>query len=489
VEEKNKLSPESENVSARAPHALPTVEELRNALAASENSDTRKLIAALFDDATFSEIGVYTKRSFSEFAVTGDTNDFEGVICGYGAVEGRLVYAFGQDISRMNGAMDEKHAAKIVALYEMAIKNGAPIVGIFNSTGANIYEGVSSLAAYGRIMRSVAEASGKIPQIAVIAGECTGCAAPLASMFDFLITVKNSSFYVHTKEFNKKSEENEPASAFVAKDGLDAMRDARILLSYLPSNATEGTLTAPATDNPNRMLGDANFGNDVRNVVAAISDNGVFEELSRTFASEMFTGFTTVGGVKCGILGNRTLGGSSLIGTPEARKAARFVSFCDAFSIPVITLVDTQGFAFCDDANSTPYASTLASLAFAYAKAQTAKITVVLGRAIGGAFAVLGSKALGADIVYALPSAEIGAMQADAAVAFAWNDLVSTETSREDLESEWRTSISSPVAAACRGEVDDIITVSELRQKILSAVYMLAAKNLSGEKRHPVFPL
>lgn len=487
--EEQKKNHTEENITARAPRALPSVKELRDALAASEASDTRKLIASLFDEATFSEIGVYTKRSFSEFAVTGETNDFEGVICGYGAVEGRLVYVFGQDLSRMDGAMDEKHARKIVALYEMAEKNGAPIVGIFNSTGANIYEGVSSLAAYGHVMRAVARLSGKVPQIAVIAGDCTGCAAPLAAMFDFIVSVRDASFYVHTSDFEEQTEGNEPTSAFIAKDGADAMRDVRILLSYLPSFAGEGTLTDHPCDSPDRLLGNVDFGADVRNVVAALADNGVFDEVTRTYAPEMLTAFATLGGVRCGVLGNRTLGGIATIGVREARKAARFISFCDAFSIPVVTLVDTDGFSFYDDVNQEPYASALASLAFAYAKSETAKVTVMLGRAVGGAFTVFGSKSIGADVVYALPEAEIGVLPTDAAVAFAWNDLVSENISRKSLEEEWRTSLASPVAAACRGEIDDIITVDEMRQKVLSAIYMLFSKNVKADKRHPILPL
>ncbi len=472
-----------------SPRPLPTVEELREALKDSEASDTRRMLRELFDEATFSELGVYTKRSFTEFAYTGETNDFEGVICGYGAVNGRLVYAFGQDLSRMDGAMDEKHATKIVSLYEMAERNGAPMVAVFNSTGASIYEGVSALAAYGRVMRAVAGASGKIPQIAIVAGDCTGCAAPLAAMFDFIITVRGASFYVHTADFEEQSEANEPSSAFIARDGVDAMRDARILLSYLPSHAGEGPRREHPTDDVNRMLGELSFGNDIRNVVAALADHGVFEEITAEYAHEMFTAFMTVGGIRCAVLGNRTLGGISVIGVKEARKASRFLSFCDAFSIPVLTLVDTDGFAFYDDVNQEPYASALASLAFAYASSDCPKVTLILGRAVGGAFTVFGSRSVGADVVYALPTAEIGALPTDASVAFVWNDAVSEESSREMLEETWRTSLASPVAAACRGEIDDIITKDEMRQKILSALYMLTSQRKHTEKRHPILPL
>ncbi len=494
MEEIIKTATGADNIETRESRALPRVAELREALTASETSDVRRSLAALFDSNSFSELGVYTKRSFSEFAATGATNDLEGVICGYGAVDGRLVFAFGQDLSRDGGAMDEKHAAKIVALYEKAIANGAPIVGIFNSMGASIYGGVSSLAAYGRIMRAVADASGKIPQIAVITGDCTGAAAPLAAMFDFQIAVRNAEYHIQPAAFGGDNEDNEALVAAVARDAAAAMRDARILLSYLPSNASEGAVTDTPTDSPNRPLGNVNFGEDVRNVVAAVADNGVFEEITSHFAPEMFTAFASIGGVRCGVIGNRTLGApdkgnAGRIDAKAARKAARFVSFCDAFSIPLLTLVDTHGFALCKESAPFPYVSSVSSLSFAYAQSKMPKITVVLGRAIGSAFTVFGSKSIGADVVYALDTAEIGPLATDASVALAWNGLVSEERTREDLENEWRVSLASPVAAAFHGEIDDIITVDEIRKKVISALYMLSSKNLSLPKRHPILPL
>jgi len=494
LEEIIKTATGADNVEARESRALPRVAELRRALAESETSDVRKSIDALFDHATFSELGVYTKRSFSEFAATGSTNDLEGVICGYGAIDGRLVFAFGQDLSREGGAMDEKHAAKIVALYEKAVSVGAPVVGIFNSIGASIYGGVSSLAAYGRIMRAVADASGKIPQIAVITGDCTGCAAPLAAMFDFQIAVRGAEYHMQPSEFGGDNEDNDALVAFTARDCLSAMRDARILLSYLPSNASDGPLTDHSADDANRPIGNVNFGEDVRNVVAAVADYGVFAEITAGFAPEMFTAFASIGGVRCGVVGNLRLGASDKdnegrIGAKAARKAARFVSFCDAFSIPLITLVDTHGFALCKDSAPFPYVSSVSSLSFAYAQSKMPKITVVLGRAIGSAFTIFGSKSIGADVVYALDTAEIGPLATDTSVALAWNGLVSEERTREALENEWRVSLSSPVAAAFHGEIDDIITVDELRKKIVSAVYMLTAKNLALPKRHPILPL
>ena len=485
---------------------LPTVEELREALLSSEQSNTRQLITSLFDENTFSELGVYTMRHFSE---RGDQKNIlapEGVICGFGAVDGRLVYAFAQDLTRMDGAMDERHADKITSLYDMAIKNGAPIVGVFNSAGADVYEGVSALAAYGRIMRKVTEASGHIPQIALITGPCTGTAALLASMFDLTVAVKGRPFYVHDTD---GGEDNLQTAAFLAKDAADAARDARVLLAYLPSHAGEPIPQTASADSINRELGKIDFEGDLSRLLRALSDHSVMHELNRDFAPDLVTAFAFLGGIRCGFIGNRPIGEGKKLGSAEAKKAARFVSLCDAFSLPVITFVDCGGFA--DDTTHSigSFASDLASLAFAYGNAQVPKITVILGAAIGGAFTVLGSKSIGADVVFALENAEISVLSSDAAVAFAWNDgivlrkdaqipageLEDTRTvppittNREELENRWRTSLASPAAAACRGEIDDIITVDEMRKKLLSSLYMLAGKGICGARRHPILPL
>ncbi len=468
---------------------LPTVEELRTALAKTENSDIRQVIAALFDEATFSELGVYTRRRFSEFAEEDGSFDFEGVIYGYGAIEGRLVYVFGQDLTRKEGAMDEKHAEKIAALYDLALKNDAPVIGIFNSVGADIFDGVSALAGYGKIMHKVAEASGKIPQIAIVAGECTGTLAPLASMFDFIIGVRGSAFYVNNAEGEVTEKEwSIQAAAMIARDIPTAARDARLLLSYLPSNAGEGVVRFAPTDSINRMLGEPDFGGNLGYVLRAVADNGIYQEVTSTYASDMLTAFAIIGGVRCGVVGNRPLNVRTKLGSKEAKKAARFISFCDAFHLPVITFVDAAGFAE-EDEEGGLYASSLASLAFSYAKAEIPKVTVIMGSAIGGAFVLLGSKAMGADVVYALEEAEIGALSTEAAVAFVWNDKVTLETERSELENAWRSALGSPVAAACRGEVDDIISVDEMRQRIISSLYMLADKGIQVNKRHTVLPL
>ncbi|MBP3437452.1 MAG: hypothetical protein J6K61_06080 [Clostridia bacterium] len=472
-----------------APRPLPTAEELRQALAASEKSDTRQIISSLFDEATFVEIGTYTKKSFSEYAYTGQLNDFEGVICGYGAINGQLVYAFAQDVSRMNGAMDDTHANKILSLYQMAMRNAAPVIGIFNSVGADIYEGVSSMAAYGKIMRAVAEASGFIPQIAIVAGDCTGIASPLAACFDFVVAVEGASFYVRSPDFSGANESNETVAALTVPDALSAVKEVRVLLSYIPANAEEGIRPVPCADSLNRLLGDQSFDHNLHNMLSAVADNGIYKEIYTDTAPTFLTAFTCIGGVRCAVCGHTIQNGEAMFNGLEARKAARFVSFCDAFSIPLVTFVDTAGFAYSKKKENTSFVLSLSSLAFAYAKSQMPKISIIVGRAIGGAYTLLGSKALSADVVYALDSAEIGALATDAAVAFAWNDRVTLSRTREELENEWRVSLASPVAAACKGEVDDIITVSEIRQRICSALLMLSAKGTASKKRHGILPL
>ena len=466
------------------PAPIPTVDELRHALVASEGSNTRKLITSLFDDGTFSELGVYTMRNFSEYAADRALSP-EGVICGYGAVDGRLVYAFGQDLSRMDGAVDEKHAKKIVDLYDMALANGAPVVGVFNSAGADVYEGVSALAAYGRIMRKVSEASGRIPQIALVAGPCTGTAALLASMFDLTVTVQGVPFYVH----DENGSEGDPLiSAFVAKDIKDAARDARVLLAYLPSRASDEIMQTATADSINRTLGKVDFDGDLSRLVRAIADNGVMQEITRDYATDILTAFAFLGGIRCGIVGNRFVGEERKMDAAAAKKMARFVSFCDAFSMPIITFVDCAGFADARERGVGTYASDLAGLAFAYGGSKAPKITVILGSAIGGAFTVLGSKSLGADVVYALETAEISALPSEAAVAFAWNDRISEETTRESLEENWLRSMSSPVAAASTGEIDDIINMDELRKRLCSGLLMLTCR-ADARKKHAVMPL
>ena len=469
--------------------SLPTAAELRDALRSSESSEARAQIAMLFDADTFVEISAYTKRGFSDFIATEKTNEFEGVICGYGSIDGKLVFAFVEDVTRMGGAIDERHAKKITDLYQMATSNGAPVIGVFNSNGTDVFEGTAGLAAYGRIMSAVTKASGVIPQIAYVAGNCIGTCAAIASMFDIVVKRDEASLYVSSPALTG---EKNAQDAVVSYCGSEEQCAGYIisLISFLPSNSSIG-LKDPeiCTDNLNRKLGNLNFGGDALSVISVISDNSMFIELTHNYAPGASTAFATIGGVKCGVVATSYAKDEGRIDVASARKIAKFVTLCDSFSIPVVTLVDSLGLAI-NKKNEQVFAPELAKLAMAYASSTCPKVTVILGHAIGASFVLLGSKSLGADLVYATEESEIGALSAASGVAFSWDKYITEEKTRDDLINEWKMTVSSPANAAASGEIDDIISINEMRARICSALLMLSAKGqFSSVANRKVLPL
>ncbi|MBO5316045.1 MAG: hypothetical protein J6B48_06425 [Clostridia bacterium] len=468
---------------------LPTAAELRANLDKSASSDARAQITAIFDEKTFVETGAYTKRGFSDFLNTEKSCEFEGVITGYGAIDGKLAFAFVEDASRMGGAMDERHAKKIVELYRLALSNGAPVIGIFNSNGADIFQGTSALAAYGKVMSVVSKASGVIPQIAFVAGKCIGTAAAVASMFDIVVKEESALLYVSSPALTGAQDAQDAIAAYTGS--LDQCAGfIRTIVGFLPANSSVGIQCSDiCSDNLNRMLGNLDFAGEALSTISVIADNGVFIELSGSYAPASVTAFTTIAGVKCGVVATSFAKNEGRITADAARKIAKFVNLCDSFSIPVITIVDSYGLAI-DKENETRFAPELAKLATAYASSTCPKITVIAGHAIGAAFVLLGSKALGADLVYATDSSEIGALATESGVAFAWDKYITEETTRDSLIEDWRASVSSPVNAASSGEIDDIISVNEMRARICSALLMLAAKgDASLTARRKILPL
>ena len=469
--------------------SLPTAAQLRESLRAGEGAEARTQIAMLFDTDTFVEISAYTKRAYSDFLATEKTNELEGVICGYGAVDGKLVFAFVEDATRMGGAIDERHAKKITDLYKMALDNGAPVVGIFNSNGTDIFEGTAGLAAYGRIMSAITKASGVIPQIAYIAGNCIGTCAAIASMFDVVVKRDEASLYVNSPALTG---ENDAQDAIVAYEDIEQQCMGYIisLISFLPSNSSVGVQSSEIfTDNLNRKLGNIDFGGDALSIISIIADNSMFLELTHDYAPTVSTAFTTIGGVRCGVVATSYAQNEGRIDTAAARKISKFVTLCDSFSIPVVTIVDSLGLAI-NKKNEQVFAPELAKLAMAYAGSTCPKITVIHGHAIGAAFVLLGSKSLGADLVYATEESEIGALTAASGVAFAWDKYITEETTREELIAQWKTSVSSPANAAASGEIDDIISINEMRARICSALLMLSAKgDATAVARRKVLPL
>lgn len=448
-------------------------------------SPAMSLLDGIFDKGTFCQLGAYVKK-VSTKADTGEkASDFEGVVTGYGAVDGRLVFAYVQDSSRMKGAFGEYGAKKICSLYETAIKAGAPVVAVFDSAGAKIEEGAAALAAYAKVMNKAAAASGYIPQIAVLSGVCAGSMAAVAQMCDVVIASDKSEMYVASPFVTKAKATPAAASEkgeidIVCSDSELAAKVKEVLV-YLPSNS-ESPAMAETDDDLNRLTPETEEmvrSGDMYGVVKAISDNGKVTELSAGYAPEMITALVTVGGYGCGIVANNPKVKGGAITPDAAKKAAGLINLCGDYGMPVVTLVDSVGAVADAENESACYASAVAGLAYAYAQAPTAMVTAVLGKAYGLAGTVMGTKSVGADMVYAAESAEISTMAPEAAVTFLYGkevaDSADPEKTRKEKTAEWKSEHCDPVEAARIGEVDDIVGFEELRQRICAGIEMMNA--------------
>ena len=439
-------------------------------------------LASLFDAGTFVELGAYTKRKTAP-------ETLEGVVCGYGAIDGKLVFAFAQETERSKGAFGERQAKKISELYSLAIKNGAPVVGMFDSMGAIVYDGAAALGAYAKFMRCVSKASGIIPQIAVINGVCAGSAAVVASMFDFTVTVKDvSKFYVNAPFVIGETVDTAKngASAYCAENEADATAFVKKLVALLPSNNAEGAFCGDVADDLNRVvdIDPSNYAAD--ELVAKVADNGSFFKVYADYSENLVAGFVTFGGILACVFANA---GKGVLDIKAARVMSKLVSFCDSFNITVVNLVNSEGLDVSLEAEYDSYSSELARLATAYASSTNAKVSVVVNKAYGAAFTLLGSKALGADMAYALEGAAISVLSPEASVAFVWNDKVG-EKSREELEAEWKEKCASASEACDLGEIDDVIEPAELRKRICAALSMLAYKaENTPARKHSNLPL
>ena len=452
----------------------------------------RGRLARLFDEGTFTETGVFVRRRTDEFD-SSDPVEFEGVITGWGAVDGCLVYAFAQDLSRTDGAVSEAHAKKICDIYRLALENGAPLVGFFDSNGAYIPEGVKALAGYGRIMKASAAASGIIPQIAVVSGYCTGAAAVIASMFDLTVVVGEGSVISVNPPFLAEGAgdagfaSGTGVAAVVAESDADSVDAVRNILAVIPENNESPLPLVDSTDSPERATDLSFYSNDrdVRKLTSEIADDGKVRELYSGYAPELEAAMISLGGTPVGVI---ALGGK--LTAEAARKAKKAVSVFDSFGMPILTVVDSEGIECSESAERSPLAAELAGLASAYCAASSPLVTLIAGEAYGSVFTVMGSKSVGADAVMALESAKIAAMKASSAVAFLYNDKISAEVSREDLETSWNENVASPIEAAASGEIDDVIAPDEVRARLCAAFNMLSRKSRSwNSRRHPNMPL
>ena len=438
----------------------------------------RESLVSLFDAGTFVEMGAYIRRRGAEAP-------YDAVLTGYGSVNGKLTFAFAQDQDSLSGALDEIGAGKIQRLYEEALRVGAPVVAIMSSTGVVVTDGASALSAYGRTMKCAADASGIIPQIALVEGKCTGLSAVIASMFDFTVTVKEISeiaFNLAAARGDKDSyAEAHGLSALHAEDIPSALAAVRELISLLPRNNRDVADVDPTDDPARPVAADELTG---LALVRALADNGRVVSLYENFAPELITAITAIGGRTCGVIATDASIGDGKLTPKGARKAAKLVAFCDSFSLPVITLVDSMGVDMSAPREPAP---AFGKLAKAYISATTAKISVVMGNAIGAAFTLLGSRALGADLTLALPETVISPLAPSVAVAFLWNDRITAENPREAVEAEWAATEGAAIRAAESGDIDDIVPAAELRARLSSALYMLAEKaDTAPDRKHGV---
>ncbi|MBE6687979.1 MAG: hypothetical protein E7588_01735 [Ruminococcaceae bacterium] len=471
-----------------------------------KNSAANLRLAALFDEGTFKATGAYIKAQPTAYEIKGNIDELENVITGYGLIDGRLVFAYSQDFSKLNGALGISGAEKILSLYELAAKNGAPVISVLDSSGAKIEEGTDALAAYGKILKKVASLSGIITQIAVICGPCTGAMALIAQSADYLIIEKNNgklyltppSVVKHTCGKDSGSADDALVNGIAAKvcDSDDeCMKYARTLMSYLPANNLEGPVyDCEVGDDINRTTAyidsvtDVN-GVSVNNVLADIADNGLYIEIGETFGKDIKCGFMTLAGSTVGFAACDISENGGFTSVDACMKTARHINYCDAFGIPFLTIVNSEGFAEVDN-----NAGAAAKLAAAFATASVPCITLELGKAYGTLFTALGSKSIGADLVFALEFSEISVMSPEKAVNFVWHDKIDGTNdpalARKQLCEEWCIKMASPIQAAYKGNVDDIISACEVRTALISGFEMLSSKSdIAPTKKHANLPL
>ena len=453
------------------------------------------LVAQLFDEGTFVETNAYVKAYANELS-TADTAEYEGVVCGYGAVDGRLTFVYAQNAARLNGAFSKAAAEKIAALYDMAKKNGAPVVSVFDSNGAKIEEGIDVLSGYGKVMKKAASLKGKVPQVAVVVGNCAGAAATVAAMADVTVMAEGASYSVTPASvLSANGADKDVASAeYASSKGMvdvicasvpEAFSAVKDVLSFLPSNKLDTNVYTGIEDDPNRATPEvasvvAGASYDVHAVISTVADGARFFELGAGKGKAIVTGFATVNGIVVGVVANNPAAKDAQLCAGCMKKAADFITLCDTFGISVLTLVDTKGFCVECEAKGKDFASASALLAESYCKASVPVVTVNVGEAYGSAFTIMGSKELGADMVIALDSAKIGVLKPSAGVAMMWSEKMAGAKApiekRKALEEEWELLMSTPILAAEAGQVDDIIPAAELRVKIASALEMLSMK-------------
>ncbi len=442
-------------------------------------------VECMLDANSFVETGCHVHHNSAAFGLDNQT-DGDGVLAGYGTIGSVPVYIYAQDINAFDGSVGEKNAEKIARIYDAAVKNGVPVISVLNSRGARLKEGVSALDGYAKIMKSAARAAGTVPRICVVTGPAIGAASVIAEMSDFVFVTEDAQLAATSPEVRKATYGEGialPANAYDIKGSIEEITAAiSKLLTFIPLNSMEDAPVGDQSDDFNRVI--AGTG-DARTLIANAADFGEFLELKKDACGSMITGFARFGGFTAGIVANAE---NSKLDCAALAKAAGFISYLDSFNIPVISLVDSTGFAYCNCEEEAGLSKRAAQLAYAYASSGMPMITVLSGSAIGAAYSVMGSRELGADMVYAFKDAVVAPVEADLASVLFYDELEG-ET-REEKIAEYKDKYSNPMQAAYNGSIDRIIEKSELRQMLISALMMQATKH-SGEplKRHGNLPL
>lgn len=453
--------------------------ELKNKI--TTDSPARKRLSYLFDEGVFTELDAFAKEGSSMCSV----------ITAFGYVEGSPVYAFSQDSSINNGAVGQGHAKKIKKVYDLAAKTGVPVVGIYDSFGAVITDGIKALSAYGELLMWVSNLSGVVPQISVIAGTCASSSAMLATSADFVVMAKDAELFItpNSKESVKSYSENSAkcgTASIVCEDDKEAVEMAKTLISKLPMNNLSA-LPVYEFEAP-----DCEMKADADSMVNAIADTGSVVELYADFGTAAYTALASVQGSTVGFCATNKA--DNKLTADDCSKLSRFVRTCDAFAIPVITLVDTQGFDVSDKTEANGSLRDMAKLAHSYAEATTAKISVIVGNAFGPAYIALAGKGANADLTYAYPNAVISALAPETAVEFLMHDELKgsadVNQKRKELADKYSAEEASAFKAAEENCIDGIINPLETREVIATALDILSGKRISRmPKKHSNMPL
>lgn len=479
----------------------------------------RERITLLLDENSFQEIGQFVEHRSDAFGLDKQRIPGDGVITGFGTIHGRLVYVFSQDFTVLGGSLSETHAAKICRIMDLAMKNGAPLIGINDSGGARIQEGVVSLAGYADIFYRNTRASGVIPQISVIMGPCAGGAVYSPALTDFVFMVEDTSYMFVTGPNVVKTVTHEEVTSedlggakthaeksgvnhFTAANDVECLKKVRDFVTFLPQNAYE---LAPQPKNfefnadklkqiQNIIPENSNLPYDIRKVVECVIDDHSFREVQEDFAKNIVVGFARLEGRTLGIIANQPASMAGVLDIDASRKGARFVRFCDSFNIPLLVFEDVPGFLPGTDQEWRGIITHGAKLLYAFSEATVPRITVITRKAYGGAFDVMNSKNIGADMNYAWPTAEIAVMGAKGAAEIIFKREISSAANPEEKwkekEAEYAEMFANPYRAAERGIVDDVILPQETRSKLIAAFKMLENKaETLPKKKHGNIPL